>query len=168
MELLKIEVENFRQFYGNQSVEFSTEKNNITIILGENGMGKTGMFRALIFCLYGSRYLPQDNKNDEIHLVNMKALDSGAPITSTVKVHLRTSKGVIVVIRSIKGVKHNNSIIEDQEVVTMDFIDLDGNYKTDYEVDPIRIEAIMNNILDEKIKEFFLFDGEKNRNTCKD
>lgn len=161
MELLKIEVENFRQFYGKQSVEFSTGKNNITIILGENGMGKTGMFRALVFCLYGSRYLPQDNKNDQIHLVNMKALDSGVPITSTVKVHIRTSKGTIVVIRSIKGVKHNNSIIEDHGAVTMDLIDQDGNYKPDYEVDPIRIEATMNNILDEKIKEFFLFDGEK-------
>lgn len=161
MELLKIEVENFRQFYGKQTIEFSTGKNNITIILGENGMGKTGMFRALIFCLYGSRYLPQDNKNDEIHLVNMKALDSGMPITSTVKVHIRTSKGIIVIVRSIKGVKHNNNIIEDQEDVSMDLIDNDGNYKPDYEVDPLRIEAIMNNILDEKIKEFFLFDGEK-------
>lgn len=161
MELLRIEVENFRQFYGKQKVEFSTGDKNITIILGENGMGKTGMFRALIFCLYGSRYLPQDNKNDEIHLVNMKALESGAPITSTVKVSIRTVKGIIVIIRSIKGVKHSNKIIEDQEVVSMDLIDLDGNYTPNYEVDPIRIESIMSNILDEKIKEFFLFDGEK-------
>lgn len=161
MELLKIEVENFRQFYGKQQVEFSTGEKNITIILGENGMGKTGMYRALIFCLYGSRYLPQDNKSDEIHLVNIKALDSGKPITSTVKVSIRTSKGIIIINRSIKGVKHNNRIIEDQEAVSMDLIDLDGNYKPDYEIDPLRIESIMNNILDDKIKEFFLFDGEK-------
>lgn len=161
MELLKIEMENFRQFYGQQSVEFSTGNNNITIVIGENGMGKTGIFRALMFGLYGSRYLPQDNKNDEIHLVNMKSLDSGTPITSIVKVHIGTSKGIVIVKRSIKGVKYNNKITEDQEEVSLDLISPDGDYKTDYETDKFRIEAIINGILDEKIKEFFLFDGEK-------
>lgn len=42
MLLKKMNLENFRQFIGTQSIDFSTEPDrNVTIILGENGSGKT-------------------------------------------------------------------------------------------------------------------------------
>ena len=47
MKLLSIELLNFRQFYGKQKIEFANGDKNITIIFGENGKGKTGIFRAL-------------------------------------------------------------------------------------------------------------------------
>ena len=154
-------MENFRQFFGEHTVKFSTGNNNITIILGQNGMGKTGIFRALIFGLYGSRYLPQDNKKDEIHLVNIKALEEGKPVVSTVKIYIKNKEETIVIVRSIKGVKYNNKIIEEPGDVYLDYISRNGDYKAKYETDKIKIEKIINDLLDEKIKDFFFFDGEK-------
>ena len=42
MLLKSLEIENFRQFRGRQTVNFSTDKDkNVTIIMGENGSGKS-------------------------------------------------------------------------------------------------------------------------------
>ena len=47
MLLKKMNLENFRQFIGTQSIDFSTEPDrNVTIILGENGSGKTTLAQA--------------------------------------------------------------------------------------------------------------------------
>ncbi|MFN8626113.1 MAG: ATP-binding protein [Candidatus Binatia bacterium] len=55
MKLLEMEIENFRQFYGEQSIEFgsSDSKKNITVFHGYNGSGKTALLNAFIWCLYG-------------------------------------------------------------------------------------------------------------------
>ena len=74
-ETIEISLYNFRQFYGKQKIEFAKGTQNITIIFGENGKGKTGIFRALMFGFYGSTHIQQDNPKDAIHLVNFIALE---------------------------------------------------------------------------------------------
>lgn len=67
LELMKLA--NFRQFYGEHSIKFSTDKErNVTIINGAMGAGKTSLHRALIWCLYGS----WDESTGE--LINKRAL----------------------------------------------------------------------------------------------
>ena len=54
MLLKKIVIENFRQFIGQQELVFSTEiDKNVTVIMGENGSGKTSLAQTFIWCLYG-------------------------------------------------------------------------------------------------------------------
>lgn len=54
MLIKRITLENFRQFKDIQSVDFSKDNvKNITIILGENGAGKTTFAQAFRWCLYG-------------------------------------------------------------------------------------------------------------------
>ena len=54
MLLRKIVLNNFRQFIGEQSVEFATNSDkNVTIMMGENGSGKTSFSQAFTWCLYG-------------------------------------------------------------------------------------------------------------------
>lgn len=53
MKLLSIEISNFRQFYGTQVVNFSTdEQKNVTLIHAENGVGKTAFLNAILWCLF--------------------------------------------------------------------------------------------------------------------
>ena len=53
MKLIKIEINNFRQFYGEQSLKFSTDPHkNITLIHAENGTGKTALLNAVLWCLF--------------------------------------------------------------------------------------------------------------------
>ena len=54
MLLKSIKLVNFRQFI-NESIDFAEGKDgkNVTIILGENGTGKTTFAQAFFWCLYG-------------------------------------------------------------------------------------------------------------------
>ena len=61
MKLNYITLKNFRQYYGEQTIHFATDSyRHVTIIEGINGAGKTSLFTALNWCLYGSEFFKQD------------------------------------------------------------------------------------------------------------
>jgi len=48
MKLEQMKFNNFRQFYGEQTIKFTREaKRNVTVITGVNGAGKTSCHRTL-------------------------------------------------------------------------------------------------------------------------
>ncbi len=54
MLLKSIKLKNFRQFINVNEIEFSTNLDrNVTVVLGENGSGKTSLAQAFTWCLYG-------------------------------------------------------------------------------------------------------------------
>lgn len=163
MKLLSMELENFRQYYGKQTINFASSDNNITIIFGENGKGKTGIFRALMFALYSATHIQQDNPNEKIHLVNLRLLEEnlGRICKASVTVQFEHKGKKYEIARSIAGAKRNNIIQERDGDVKLYEIDEDGNYAPEAITDKLTVKNIMNQILDEDIKDFFLFDGEK-------
>lgn len=73
MKLQSLDLINFRQFYGEQHVEFapgSAEGRNITVFHGFNGAGKTALLNAFVWCLYGE--LTPDLEHQD-RLVNERA-----------------------------------------------------------------------------------------------
>lgn len=56
MRLLSLELENFRQFEGRQTIEFATggDEGNVTLIYGANGAGKTTLLNAFTWAFYGT------------------------------------------------------------------------------------------------------------------
>ncbi|MFC5465960.1 AAA family ATPase [Lederbergia graminis] len=163
MRLKKIRVTNFRQFYKTQEIEFASGNQNITIIFGENGKGKTGIFRALMFGLYGSQYIEQDNKNDDIHLVNFIALEeaNGIPVEAEVQLQFDSYGKSYDLRRSIIGFKNEDVIKERINNLELYITDKFGNYSPEPITDEVEIDSIVNEILHESIKDFFLFDAEK-------
>src|SRR5690625_246314 len=148
MRLIKIELNNFRQFYGEQTIKFSQGEENITIIFGENGLGKTGIFRALMFGLYGSTHLLQDNPREKIHLVNFLALEESPnmPIEGSVKILFQYNDNKYELLRSVIGLKTGGNIKERIETARLNVIDEYGNYSADPIVDEDEITHIINGI----------------------
>ena len=67
----KLKLKNFRQFYREQTIEFSKSSNrNVTVIHGENGSGKTALLNAFSWCFYGKIDLPNPN-----NLINEQAIN---------------------------------------------------------------------------------------------
>ncbi len=164
MRLLEISMTNFRQYYGHQTIEFSHDDQNITIIFGENGKGKTGIFRALMFGLYGSTHIQQDNPKETIHLVNFLALEENMnmPVEAKVRVVFEYEGKKYELQRTIMGLKTGGNAIEERvQEVTLNVTDEVGNYGAESLTDVSEISRLMNGILDEGIKDFFLFDAEK-------
>lgn len=162
-------MKNFRQFKGKQQIEFAYDKNrkdqNVTVIFGENGRGKTGIFRAIMFCLYGEHRLTQDEdvSQKELYLVNTSALHEAASEGGKVETYVElkfSHKGEQYAIkRSLSGMLDGNERIERLEGYILATTKKDGN--ADIIKDPEEIKRIIYSILDKNVREYFLFDGEK-------
>ncbi|WP_231556193.1 AAA family ATPase [Gillisia sp. Hel_I_29] len=56
MKFSKIDIENFRQYYGNVPINLATDgQKNIVVIGGRNGYGKTNLLMSIVWCLYGDK-----------------------------------------------------------------------------------------------------------------
>lgn len=167
MIIKKIILENFRQFKGRQSIDFADDQGdkNVTVILGDNGRGKTSIFRALMYCLYGTRKLAQDEdiKSDEICLINIDALKENSPnsVTMSVTVEFEHESIYYELTRSMEGFfdEKNRKIFEQDGEVKLKLTEPSGNTKVLDNKEEINV--VVNSVLDKRIREFFLFDGEK-------
>ena len=71
MRFERIEINNFRAYYGENILNFSVdEKKPLTMIVGDNGGGKSSLMRAIQWCLY-SENIPKilhDQAKDNAHV----------------------------------------------------------------------------------------------------
>ncbi len=77
MKLKSVTLNDFRQFYRNQEIVFSTDDTKrITLIHAENSAGKTTLLNAILWCMFGKKYV-SDNFAHPDELVNYQALREG-------------------------------------------------------------------------------------------
>lgn len=101
MILRSLELKNFRQFYGLQRLEFSTNtEKNVTLIHGENGVGKTALLNAILWCFY-ERTTP--NFRLPKRLLNLAAKEEGAS-SFHVRVEFEWEGALFTVQRSLNSV----------------------------------------------------------------
>lgn len=159
-------INNFRQFRGKSTLRFAHGKKNVTVVFGENGRGKTGIFRALMFCLFGDRQLSQDGLVDdrEVHLVNNGAMresqqEKGRTVEAGVELTFKHSDCRYTLKRAVQGLWHNGERHEEEKEVTLSIEKPDGNCTPIR--DPESIKEKIGAVIDYHVREYFLFDGEK-------
>lgn len=166
MKLLSLELNNFRQFAGKNFIDFGGSDNKVTVIYGLNGYGKTGIFRAIIFCLYGNKSLERDNldlsqRNKGLVLVNQSLVEQagGDYVSASVTLTFEHNNIIYELYRSILCANHGGEF--DQQAGEVKLVQtIDNSTKapiTDYE----QVKQILDSIIDQKNKDFFLFDGEQ-------
>jgi len=170
MKLHKIEIINFRQFKGHQEIEFAIgTPENVTVVYGENGRGKTGIFRALMFCLYGDRSLSQDEltgeeKKEGLKLINEVALkeNMGSQVESKITIYFSHKQKQFRLTRKISGLmKNDGSIIQNLgDQVELQQTDVNGN-TLPVDNDPDKVKSQIQEILNSRLRDYFLFDGER-------
>lgn len=65
MLIKKLKLKNFRQYIGEQEIQFSTDREkNVTVLIGVNTSGKTTLVRAFEWILYNT------NEFDDKNLLN--------------------------------------------------------------------------------------------------
>lgn len=166
MILQKMKLTNFRQFRGLQEIEFAKgAAGNVTVIFGENGRGKTSIYRALIFGLYGEKRLSQDAQVDdrELYLVNYPEMEAKAgdkkPVEARVYLEFTHIGRTYQIERTIRGMIDDGEVIQEDKAVRLVTLKEDGNSTTTR--DPNEIADVVDGILDRGLREYFLFDGEK-------
>jgi DNA sulfur modification protein DndD len=162
MKLERITLEDFRQYYGRQRLTFSKDsEQNVTVIHGVNGAGKTSLFLALNWCLYGEGV---ENVGELISKEAISHAQEGDVVGASVELTFTHNGERYLVSRSLEGVREETGSVsvKEQSDFTMMRTRWDG--QAERVNNPI---GTMNAILPSNVRTYFLFDGEKIDNFAK-
>jgi DNA sulfur modification protein DndD len=168
MKIDFIKLENYRQ-YKDEKIEFPLlENQNLMVIQGVNGAGKTNLLNAITWCLYGKeKHL--EGKYEGFPLVNkitLNELEPGKKCNVGVLIQMKDEEGKKIIIgRSLKFQK-----LKDGEMITVrDPLSSSSDGATFMMIQQIKKdmvdvkdpEYVLNRLIPESIEEYFFFDGEK-------
>ena len=166
MRLQSLTFENFRQFYGMQTIDFSGSKaRNVTVIYGANGAGKTTILNAFTWALYKS-FTPDFEEPDR--LINERKW-AEAPLGTDVNAR-------IVVVFEHEGrqytVERVTTRTKDPQAplgrlvkngqVKLTVVNEEGSANSVQNP-----TDVVNQILPERLHNFFFFNGERIENVVK-
>jgi DNA sulfur modification protein DndD len=160
MKLRALTVNNFRQFYGSQTIRFATGKDkNVTVIYGANGSGKTTLLNAFTWCLF-NKFTPAF-ENDR-HLINERAWHEAKPldeISTSVRLEFEHEGKTYHITRESSQLKTRDGgsqLLRDSEA-TMWHTDDTGRQSSTNKFP----EDAINQIMPDRLHRFFFFDGER-------
>ena len=148
MILERIVLNNFRCFYGECEIFFATDaEKNVTLIHAENGVGKTTLLNALLWCFYRKTTRRFERKDD---IVNHQAVSEGVNIAS-VEVYFKHHGEEYVAKRHF-----NKNDLSTQNTLKVAGIQY-GNQVPQTHTAP---ETFINSVIPKDMAGHFLFDGE--------
>lgn len=164
MRLQSIELTNFRQFK-DEKIQFAIDKNqNVTLIMGDNGSGKTSLAQAFFWCFYGT-----NSFQDKI-LLNRLVANNMIPNQKEmvcVRVYLEHKQEEYCVVRQQEYTKqYNDSLKPQNSMLAISKKDKNGNRmwlgtgKTE-SLKNIELTNTINDIMPQDLSKYFFFDGEK-------
>lgn len=167
MIINRLELYNFRQYIGHQTIDFSTDpEKNVTVLIGVNTSGKTTIIRAFEWCLYG-----KIGFEDNILLNNdvKESMTEGESQEVYVAVTFTHDDKVYTVKRSVnykcveKYTADDKIVInlgkKPEEDLSLEYLQKDGQTKTP--IDKSNIEESMNRVLPKDLSDYFFFGGER-------
>ena len=184
IKIASIRLENYRQYYGSQKVEFLNRDDGFSVIVGENGAGKSNLLNAINWCFYKKE--PHTTKNRGYGIINNKHLDSiknGNVANMTIQLELQKGDDHYRISRILKVIKHKYQYLNDAANPTLRMTEVNGfplpagcevieNRSTfeilikrkddaDFHLDKTTPpEIIMNEVLPESLSSYFILDGE--------
>lgn len=145
MLLKRVKMTNFRQYHGVAELVFSTSaEKNVTIIHGENGVGKTALLNAIKWAFFA--VLTPNFRNPK-NLINEVARSSGKT-KCTVEVEFSEDDRSFLLQRT-----HEHSISKSR----LQLYEKDGATWSASLPDP---ELVINSMLPKEMAEYFFFQGE--------
>lgn len=173
MKFELLTMKNFMRYKGTNRIEFSTDAvKNVTVVLGDNTVGKTTIAQAFRWCLYGKLLQAKGKSEEDYVLLNQTVLEGmDADARETVSVELTLSdddkryrllrqtvyQRKASSLRLAEFYKNLQLFMSDKETEGWEEV---GGQETDARRRDM-IANIINELLPEKLSHYFLFDGEK-------
>lgn len=168
MKIDFIRLQNYRQ-YKDVKIEFSTSENqNLTIIQGATGAGKTNLLNAITWCLYGKeKHIEEEYKGYPlINTITINELQPGEKCKVGVQIQLKDEEDrKIIIARSLEFQKlESGKVIKLFDSASKSSDGSIFRMITQIEKDMVDVpepEYILNELIPNSIEEYFFFDGEK-------
>lgn len=161
MLIKKLELENFRQYIGKQTIEFSTDREkNVTVLIGVNTSGKTTLVRAFEWVLYGTNEFDDKNLLNKNIAENMQVGETKAVKGSLTIEHENESGETITYVIERKQIYTctGTSVRANVSEAKISYLQPDGQTKTKLETD---FYTNVERILPRRLANYFFFGGER-------
>lgn len=170
IQIFELILQDYRQYKGEWVIELETTPDeNINVIVGQNGAGKSNILNAITLCFYGQEEHTDSQSGDQLQsdpYVNNKVLadlDPGESAEGFIEIKLGKDEPKYAFRRSFTTVRQQ----DDDETGESQYTNSIGDLKlrqrfggNDWE--PIsNPENILREILPTHVHQYFLFDGEQ-------
>lgn len=150
MEISRIRLKNFRQFYGDQAIKLAKKgKKNVTLIHAENGVGKTTLLNSVLWAFFGDTTKKFEQKDQ---IVNFEARKEGEN-SASVEILFSHEDNEYLAVRthSVTAGGYNKSRFEIMKVGENGALGA-----------PLpNPDAFMNTVIPAAMAPYFFFDGEQ-------
>lgn len=158
MKLLRLRLENFRQFRGEQEIHFASGRDqNVTLIYGANGSGKTTLLNAITWVLYGT--FTRDFEQPEVlyNLDQWAAMSDGNRLRVSVELEFENAGSTLTMSRvsSFRKVADGSQVEQDAKP---DLAVIDEMGRSNRPGNP---EDQIRQILPDRLHSFFFLNGER-------
>lgn len=154
MILHKLVMFNFRQFEGEQSIDFSTDPNrNVTVVHAENSTGKTTILYAMLWALYGYEAIRDSDMQQTQSLIHNGTALNMAKNPDSCRTYVRLTfehkQKIYVLERSITLTVQNTNPNDSRLTLT---------YGNELELRP---QNLIEKLLPQGISRYLFFNGER-------
>jgi len=115
IRFLKIKIQNFRQYYGVNEIDFVDRNTGFTIIFGKNGEGKSNILNAINWCLYETEphgVKESSSSGEEVEkmpIINgryIKELKNETKAEISVDLWIQKGETTYIISRKLSAIKH--------------------------------------------------------------
>ena len=164
MKFLKLILFNFSSFYKEHVITFhTTDEKTVSIITGGSGYGKTSIFDAINWALYGKDYefiLKKQCQKDILDYINETALKEARLSNNSVEMSSTLffeHEGIKYRIQQAICVRDDNNKLEETDrITTLLKLHPDGHSSN-----LTFIDSFLNEILPKNVRDYFLFNGDR-------
>lgn len=159
MIIKSLKMKNYRPYRNPNPIHFAYGNSNLTIIEGDNDLGKTILLNAISWCLYEDEPYRKYSRK-EYNKDARDELKNGEELEVTVEITMEDNEGNDIIFhrsrRYRRANKRINKVPNDEE-----FIIYKSNPITGNEERILDTNKYIETHLPHSLKEYFLFDGER-------
>lgn len=168
MKFESILLHNFMRYKGDNRIDFSCDdKKNVTIVLGDNTVGKTTLAQAFRFGLYGHILVENGKKESDYVLLNKDVIEfmnekSHGTVGVEITILNRDKRYILhrEIIYCLKLIRNQLELKEMESKLNLREEKIsDASVSTDIQQD--KIQSVINEMFPSDLSSYFLFDGEK-------
>lgn len=155
----RLTLQNFRQFSGEQTIEFSTDdRQNVTVVHGYNGSGKTTLLNAFVWLFYADFTPDFDAPELLANEATWSQLSPGETMEVVVNARFDHQDTTYVAKRRrvVKKEQDGSRTVKKEGELNLRYFDVDGKIQTTKGP-----ENRIRHLLPESLYPFFFFNGER-------
>lgn len=178
MKFVKLRMINFMRYKGENVINFSRDdKKNVTVVLGDNAVGKTTLAQAFRWALYGEIINTQYDESKKVCILNNEVLGD-----MTANAHKSVETEIVLEKQGAQGIMYEYRIIrkasfirkfpqlvakQQSESLKMYITNTVTGESTPYDNvgtngrDSGKVDELISELLPKNLSAYFLFDGER-------